>query len=204
MFKKPLTLAISSALGLYALNAPVALAEEADQEGEPLEEVIVTGSNIPRAISDAPQPITVIDAIDIKLSGVSNTADLLRQTAYNSFGSFRERSGSSFGQIATVDLRGLGADRTAILVNGRRIPGSPLTGASIVDLNTLPISAIERLEILKDSANAIYGADAIGGVINITLKKDFEGVSFGGGFERAYAARGGRLREFQFFVGHLF
>ena len=180
--KSQLTLAISSALGLYALGSPAAFAED-QAEKEIAEEIVVTGSNIPRAISDAPQPITVIDALDIKLSGITSTSDLLRQTAYNSFGSFRERSGSSFGQIATVDLRGLGADRTAVLVNGRRIPGSPLTGASIVDLNTIPVSAIERLEILKDSANAIYGADAIGGVISITLKKDFDGFSFGGGLE---------------------
>lgn len=80
-------------------------------------------------------------------------SDLLRSSTFNSFGSFRERSGSSFGQIATVDLKGLGSEYTAVLINGRRVPGSPLTGESTVDLNTIPLSAVDSIEILKDSAN---------------------------------------------------
>jgi len=172
-------LAVSAATAMMALSSVnTAVAQE-----EVLEEITVTGTNIPRPISDAPQPITVIDALDIELSGINNTAELLRSTAYNSFGSFRERSGSSFGQISTVDLRGLGSEYTAVLINGRRVPGSPLTGASIVDLNTIPVSAIESITILKDSANAIYGADAIGGVIDIQLKDDFEGFEVAAGIE---------------------
>ena len=176
--KKALGAAIGSTVALMGLGSP-AFAQEAT-----IEEVTITGTNIPRPISDAPQPITQIDALDIQLAGVNNLSDLLRSSSFNSFGSFRERSGSSFGQIATVDLKGLGAEYTAVLINGRRVPGSPLTGASIVDLNTVPLSAVESIEILKDSASAIYGADAIGGVISINLKDDFEGFEFGGGLER--------------------
>ena len=101
---------------------------------------------------------------------------MLRNTTYNSFGSFRERSGTSFGQIALVDLRGLGAGRTAVLINGRRVPGNPFTGTSAVDVNSIPLSAVERIEILTDSASAVYGADAIGGVINFIMKDDYEGA----------------------------
>ena len=183
MKRKPIYHAVKAATAAFALSALTpAIAQEGD--GTTLEEITVVGSSIPRAISDAPQPITVIDSLDIQLSGINNVSDLLRTSSFNSFGSFRERSGSSFGQIATVDLKGLGAEYTAVLINGRRVPGSPLTGASIVDLNTIPLSAIENIQILKDSASAIYGADAIGGVISIKLKEDFEGFEFGGGLER--------------------
>ncbi len=183
MKRKAVYSAVRQATAMMAIGA-ASLSATAQQDGVELEEVVVTGSNIPRAISDAPQPITVIDSLDIKLSGINSTADLLRQSAYNSFGSFRERSGSSFGQISTVDLRGLGSQYTAVLINGRRVPGSPFTGSSTVDLNTVPISAIERIEILKDGASAVYGADAIGGVISLVLKDDFEGFEVGGGIER--------------------
>jgi len=180
MKRKPIYNAVKTATAMLAISA----SSSAFAQDQQLEEITVTGSNIPRAISDAPQPITVIDSLDIQLSGITNTADLLRGSSFNSFGSFRERSGSSFGQIATIDLRGLGSDRTAVLINGRRVPGSPLTGASTVDLNTIPISAIESMQILKDSASAIYGADAIGGVVSIQLKDNFEGFHAGGGLER--------------------
>ena len=183
MKRKPIYHAVKAATAAFALSALTpAVAQEGD--GTTLEEITVVGTNIQRPISDAPQPITVIDSLDIQLSGINNVSDLLRTSSFNSFGSFRERSGSSFGQIATVDLKGLGSEYTAVLINGRRVPGSPLTGASIVDLNTIPLSAVESIQILKDSASAIYGADAIGGVISITLKEDFEGVEFGGGIER--------------------
>lgn len=173
-----------SALALAVTSATLLSSSAVLAQDEALEEITVTGTNIPRPISDAPQPITVIDALDIQLSGISNLSDLLRTSSFNSFGSFRERSGSSFGQISTVDLKGLGSQYTAVLINGRRVPGSPLTGESTVDLNTIPLSAVESIEILKDSASAIYGADAIGGVISIKLKDDFEGFSIGANVER--------------------
>ena len=94
-----------------------------------VEEVVVTGSRIKRAVDDEATPVTVIDASDLQVSGYNSVADVLRNTTYNSFGSFRERSGTSFGQIALVDLRGLGAGRSAVLVNGRRVPGNPFTGS---------------------------------------------------------------------------
>ena len=171
--RKPLAIAVSTATLALAGSAysSITLAEE-----EAIEEVVVTGSRIQRAVSDAPSPVTVINSEDLELSGLSSVADVLRNTTYNSFGSFRERSGSSFGQIALVDLRGLGPGRTAVLINGRRVPGNPFTGSSAVDVNSIPLSAVERIEILTDSASAVYGADALGGVINFIMKDDYEGA----------------------------
>lgn len=198
MKRKPIYNAVRMASAMMAMSAvSLNAAAQADDE---LEEVIVTGSNIPRAVSDAAQPISVIDSLDIQLSGFTNTADILRNSAYNSFGSFRERSGSSFGQIATADLRGLGSQYTAVLINGRRVPGSPFTGASIVDLNTIPISSVERVEILKDGASAVYGADAIGGVISVVLKDDYEGFEVGGGVSRP-SFEGGESENFNVLWG---
>ena len=178
--RNPLATAIHYALGagmvagLAMTAAPVAAQD--DEEAADLDRVQVTGSRIKRTDVEGASPITVISRQDIELSGQENVADLLRDTVFNSFGSFRERSGTSFGQIALVDLRGLGSDRTAVLVNGLRQPGSPFTGGPAANLNSIPVNAIERIEILTDSASAIYGADAIGGAINIVLRSDYEGA----------------------------
>jgi iron complex outermembrane receptor protein len=174
--RKPLSLAVHAATFALVGAGYSAGAFAQDDEEAAVEEVVVTGSRIQRAVSDAPSPVTVISAEDLEFSGLSNVADVLRNTTYNSFGSFRERSGTSFGQIALVDLRGLGAGRTAVLINGRRVPGNPFTGSSAVDVNSIPLSAVERIEILTDSASAVYGADAIGGVINFIMKDDYEGA----------------------------
>ena len=183
--RKPLSLAVSAALAATTgLMLPAAYADDHADDEAALEEVVVTGSRIKTSVSDAPRPVTVMNRLDIELSGMESVADVLRNSSYNSLGSFRERSGSSFGQVALVDLRGLGANRTAILVNGRRVPGNPITGSSAVDLNSIPLSAVERIEVLTDSASAIYGADAIGGVINVIFRDDFEGFEFEIGGDR--------------------
>lgn len=180
--KNPVAHAVSVAMattGAFVLYPAVpAGAQEAG-----LEEVIVTGSRIRRAVSDAPSPLSVINRLEIDLTGLENVADVLRGTNFNSFGSYREQSGSSFGQVALVSLRGLGSDRTAVLVNGRRVPGNPFTGTAAVDLNAIPLAAIDRVEVLTDSASAVYGADAIGGVVNIILRDDYDGAELEIGFE---------------------
>lgn len=178
MFKKtPLASAIGAVTAGSLVTLPAFAVAAAETEEEAIDEVVVvTGSRIRRDVSDAPSPITIIDREEIDLTGLENVADLLRTTTYNNFGSFRERSGSSFGQIALISLRGLGADRTAVLVNGRRVPGNPFTGTAAVDLNSIPLTAIDRVEILTDSASAVYGTDALGGVVNIILRDDYEGA----------------------------
>ncbi|MDE0693063.1 MAG: TonB-dependent receptor [Gammaproteobacteria bacterium] len=177
MFKKtPLASAVGAITAAALAAVPVQAQEDAPGASEEVEEMIVTGSRIRRAVDDSPSPVTVIERAEIEMTGLESVADVLRSTTYNSFGSFRERSGTSFGQIALIDLRGLGPDRTAVLVNGRRVPGNPFTGSASVDLNSIPLSAIERIEILTDSASAIYGTDALGGVVNVILRDDYEGV----------------------------
>jgi len=156
------------------LSAPV-LAQAQDEEAAALERVSVTGSRIKRTDIEGALPVTVIDREEIELSGHSSAADFIRSLPFNSFGSIRPESGSSAQGDATVNLRGLGSDRTLVLVNGRRMAKSPTTG-STQNLNNLPLGAIERIEILSDGASAIYGSDAIGGVVNVVLRKDFQGA----------------------------
>ena len=154
-----------------ALAMPAAYAAE-DEEGE---KVVITGSRIKRTDVETALPVTVIDREAIEASGQINAADLLRNTTFNSFGSIRPQSGSSAQAVSSISVRGIGADRTLVLVDGRRLAKSPSTG-STQDLNQIPIAAIERVEILSDGASAIYGSDAIGGVVNIITRKDFNGV----------------------------
>lgn len=198
--RKPLSVAVAAAtLAASAGMMPAAYA--ADESDETMvEEVVVTGSRIKTTVSDAPRPVSVMSRLDIELSGMESVADVLRNSAYNSQGSYRERSGSSFGQVALVDLRGLGASRTAVLINGRRVPGNPITGSSAVDLNSIPLSAVERIEVLTDSASAIYGADAIGGVINVIFRDDFEGFEFEIGADRP-TQEGADSEHFNFTFG---
>ncbi|TQV79416.1 TonB-dependent receptor [Exilibacterium tricleocarpae] len=199
--KNPLSLAISAVLvGASTLTLPVTAQTDAGEEGESIEEVIVTGSRIRSTVSDSTRPVTVIGGLDIEVTGVKSVAEVLRNTAFNSFGSYREQSGSSFGQIALANLRGLGEDRTAVLINGRRVPGNPLTGTSAVDLNSIPMVGLDRIEILTDSASAVYGADAIGGVINIIYDDDFEGAEFEIGTEEP-TRDGGDSDSFKFAFG---
>lgn len=145
-----------------------------------VEEVIVTGSHIARPAFDMPTPLTVIDSEQIRRSGFNNIADLLTQLPEVglgfglSTGQFSDDAGAAF-----ANLRGLGTARTLVLVNGRRkVAGS--SDSAAVDLSTIPASLIERVEIITGGASAVYGADAVSGVINVILKKDFSGLELSG------------------------
>lgn len=138
-----------------------------------VEKVIVTGSHIKRIDVEGASPVQTITRKDLEKTGYNSVADVLRDTTANSFGSVREDSGSSTAGNANVDLRGLGASRTLVLLNGQRLPSDAVDGA--VDLNLIPMAAVERIDVLKDGASATYGSDALGGVINIITRKDFVG-----------------------------
>ena len=164
--------------GAASLFAAPAFAQEDQQDGEEtqtLDRVEVTGSRINRAQIEGALPVTVIDRQELELSGDTSVADFLRSTTFNSFGSFRPQSGSSAQSFAELSLRGLGGARTLILVDGRRAPIAPSAGQG-QDLNSIPLAAVERIEILSDGASAVYGSDAIGGVVNIITRKDFSGA----------------------------
>lgn len=149
--------------------------EEAAQDTTTLDRIQVTGSRIKRADVEGALPVTVINRADIEVSGKVSVAELLQSSTFNSFGSFVPSSGSSAQSFSELSLRGLGGGRTLILIDGRRAPTSPQTGEG-QDLNTVPLAAVERVEILTDGASAIYGADAMGGVVNIITRKDFNGA----------------------------
>lgn len=169
-----LALAITSALALPA-QAQVTVAKNAAATTERIE---VTGSRIKRTDLAGASPVTVISAEDIALSGFANVEEIL-QAGIGNAGRSVEGNESSWTQGAnTINLRGMGENRTLVLVNGKRVPQFPTaTGGTtnFVDTSTFPSSAVERIEILTGGASAIYGSDAVGGVVNIILKKDYQG-----------------------------
>ena len=176
--------ALFASTGALALNMGVVSAQEDDAEVKETEEVLVTGSRISRStLNTISQETIVISAEDMKIQGDISVADALRSSNLNSLGSFRESSGSSAQSNATIDLRGVGAGRTLVMVNGRRVAGSPsLGGGGTVNLNMIPFSAVDRIEIVADGASAIYGSDAVAGVVNIILKRDYDGFKISGRF----------------------
>jgi len=183
-----------------ALAAGSAVAQEAAaDEPQTLDRIQVTGSRLKRADIEGAVPVTVIDRAAIDASGDVSVADVLRDTTFSSFGNFRPRSGSTAQSTADIDLRGLGSDRTLVLIDGRRAPYAPSTGTS-ADLNTIPLAAVDRIEILSDGASALYGSDAIGGVVNIILRKDFDGAEVRIGKGNT-AIKGGDTDEASLVVG---
>ncbi|MEZ4363501.1 MAG: TonB-dependent receptor [Kofleriaceae bacterium] len=151
------------------------LAALAEAEAEASDEVIVvTGSAIERRELTTAAPVSVVDKADLEASGLSTVGDILQNLPAQSNGINAQANNGGDGSTR-INLRGLGSARTLTLVNGRRVvPGG--TGAdSSVDINAIPLAVIERVEVLKDGASAIYGSDAIGGVVNIITRTDLNG-----------------------------
>ena len=176
--------------------APAAFAQDAkkDEEAKTLDRIEVTGSRLKRAEIEGAVPVIVIDRASIDATGDVSVADVLRDSTFASFGNFRPQSGSSAQSLATVDLRGLGSGRTLVLIDGRRAPTNPMSASSGSDLNAIPLAAVERIEILSDGASAVYGSDAIGGVVNVILRKDFNGAELRYGYG-ATNVTGGDLED---------
>ena len=187
-----LTLALCTGFGCV-LTAPVVLAQ--DDSVEELGKVQVTGSRIRQSQIEGIEPTQTLTREDIDRSGLTSVGDILQQltqsgsalnTRFNSSGNFGfPANGGGIGAGATqIDMRHLDPGRVLVLVDGLRwVAGSSASGVSnAVDMNTIPVGIIERIDILKDGASAIYGADAIAGVVNIITKKSQQGVEV-----RAYA-----------------
>ncbi|MBW8184811.1 TonB-dependent receptor [Shewanella nanhaiensis] len=147
----------------------------AEEAGADVERIAVTGSRIQRQDMETASPVTVIGADEIRAEGFTTVDELLQ--AQTSMGGKAVGSSTNNGAdgVAQVDLRGMGSQRTLVLLNGRRMVNSGSGANSSVDLNSIPVAMIARVEILKDGASAVYGSDAIAGVVNIITKKDFEG-----------------------------
>ena len=174
LLKQAIRLALYTSLATAAVS-PAAMAQ---QNNDDIEEVVTTGSHITRTTIEDSGNLVSMDREDIDATGNLMVADILRSSPLNTYGSFSERSGSSAQSNATIDLRGLGSDRTLVLINGHRIPGSPNLGAASVNINMIPMAAVERIEMLPDAASAVYGSDAIAGVVNIIMKKGYDGFLF--------------------------
>jgi iron complex outermembrane receptor protein len=165
-----------------------AFAQDADDQQQ-MQEVVVTGSRIIQSSANSQQPLSIIDRDAMERTGIANIGDLLQQvttggkalnTKFNSSGNFGyPPDGGGIGAgSAQVDLRNLGSKRVLVLVDGIRwVNESSASGVSgAADLNTIPMSIIDRVEVLEDGASAIYGSDAIAGVVNIITRKQFDGV----------------------------
>jgi len=191
LFKCVFTLLL--ALGMALVGGPAmgqdegeAVGQDAsDEEAFVLEEVIVTGSRIPRRDYESFSPIVTIKAdtfedrsnigLESALNQMPQFTPAGTQAVFSSAGTPLPSATAAPG-AATVNLRGLGTNRTLVLVDGKRV--QPINAALVVDLNTIPAAAVESVEVITGGAAAVYGADAIAGVVNLILKKDFEGASF--------------------------
>ncbi|HEX4969653.1 MAG TPA: TonB-dependent receptor [Steroidobacteraceae bacterium] len=162
----------------YALltSAAAAAAGPAFAADQTIQEVVVTGSRIAQPNLETTSPVTQVTADDIAVQGVTRVEDLVNQLPQAFAAQNANVSNGSTG-TATVNLRGLGSARTLVLVDGRRMPYGGVTN-SAADLNQIPAAMVERVEVLTGGASAAYGSDAIGGVVNFIMKKDFEGVQF--------------------------
>jgi outer membrane receptor protein involved in Fe transport len=153
----------------------------AEVQNDGIEKMTVTGSHIKRADLETASPLSVITAEQIALSGIVNVEDLLQRMSFSAgvAGNATNAYWTSGGYgTAQVNLRGMGIKRTLVLLNGRRMVNGGTGANSSADLNTIPTGIIKRIEILKDGASAIYGADAVAGVVNIITKDDIDGVTF--------------------------
>jgi len=165
---------------LAAAASPVQAQESTDVRGAI--RIEVTGSNIPRTDIESALPIQIITREEIEHSGSTTVSELMSKISANVLGQNDQLSiGNSLGApgLSSVNLRGIGSGDTLVLLNGRRVANYAFDG-SAVDVNSIPLAAIERVEILKDGASAIYGTDAVAGVVNFILRNDFRGLEVTG------------------------
>ena len=165
---KSVKLACAFGAASTAAIAPNAVLAQESEADEPVEKISVTGSRIKRTDVESASPVSILSAADIEASGVSTLEDFVQNVPAINGAKLGSTVNNGNRGFATASLRGLGSGRTLVLINGRRWSSG--------DLNAIPISIVERVEIVRDGASTVYGSDAIAGVINFITKKDFEGV----------------------------
>lgn len=188
-----------------AVHAQIAAADTATQEGapaasEPPVDIVVTGSRIARPDLQQASPVSVVTGQDFALSGQVNVESVLKDLP-QLVPSLSGASNNPGGGVATADLRGLGATRTLVLVNGRRYIS--YDASQVVDLNTIPAGLIDRVDIVTGGRSAVYGSDAVSGVVNFRLKQDFGGVQANATYRITGAGDGGTANA-NLLVGHNF
>ncbi len=181
----------TAAVGLSSL--PV-FAQSSEAGSDKLETIVVTGSRIRRVDIESASPVFSIDKADIEKSGKLTIGDLIQESPSIAGAATNPSVNNGGGSGAsTVSIRGLGSQRTLLLVNGRRL--------AYADVNSIPISLVERIDILKDGASAIYGSDAVAGVVNFVLRKDFQGIEATADYGISDADDGER-KGFSLTIGH--
>jgi len=178
-YYRKMTLALAMGITATALNMSPALAQGEEEAEELLEEVMVTGSRIARKDLTSVGPVTIISELQIEAVGTNNLETLLQRIpAAAGFGGNSTAAywvGNGWG-TPQINLRGLGINRTLVLLNGRRLVYGGTGANSAVDLSMIPMSLVSRIEVLKDGASATYGADAVAGVVNIITKNSYDGL----------------------------
>ncbi len=181
--------------------APVDAAAPADSAmapaaaaGQQLERIVVTGTNIRRTDEETPSPVQVISSAELKESGYTSLADVLHNVTANNMGSLTNANAAAFGAGGSgVALRGLTVGATLTLIDGHRMAPYPMPDdgeRDFVDISSIPLDAIERVEVLKDGASAVYGSDAMAGVVNVILKRSYEGTNIGAEVGASYRGDG--------------
>ena len=179
-----------AASGAYAQTPATTTKPDDKDKVQSLEKFVVTGSYIPQgetAFSAGVSPVVRIDRKAIDASGLTSTSDLLEKLTVSNGGSIPvSNNATGFTPAGTaISLRGLGAEATLVLINGRRVANYPVGNggtSAFVDLNSIPLAAVDSIEILKDGASAIYGADAVAGVVNIKMRRGFDGTQIMGSY----------------------
>jgi iron complex outermembrane recepter protein len=200
MFKK--TQISTAAVFIVAGGAMLAPLAQAQQQPQRIE---ITGSSIKRIDGETAAPVQILKREDIEKTGATSVEQLMRSVSSmvsSQATVAASSSGATSGGISTISLRGLTAERTLVLINGKRVApyGQPDSSVS-VDVDSIPIAAIERVEILKDGASAIYGSDAIAGVVNFVLRKDFTGVDLNVGYGAATQDGKGKVAKASIVAG---
>ena len=182
------------------LSAIARGATEEPQHGRTIEEVAVTGSRIPLGSASPTAPLIVMDSADIARGGQDSVGKALQALPVNAGSPVNTNVNEGGDGSVRIDLRGLDPSRTLVLLNGRRFPNGGVGGDTSVDLNSLPLSLIDHVEVLTSGASAIYGADAVAGVVNVITRRDFRGIEMGA--QQAITERGdGGIVTAQFLAG---
>src|SRR6266545_977294 len=179
--------ALIAVVGCFVVFVQNAFAQETAPSGvAEVERVIVTGSHIPTAEETGPNPVDTYRPVDIEKLGVRNATDFLNRLPQEMGATLNQNTsniavGIGDGTVQ-VNLRGLRPRETLVLIDGKRVAGASLSGNGAVDINLIPFSMIDHIDILKDGASAVYGADAVAGVFNIFLVHKFRGLEIGGSY----------------------
>lgn len=199
--KTKLCTSLTLACGGVLLSAGgAAVAQTEASTGQQLERVEITGSAIRRIDAETAVPVTILRIEDLKKQGITTIEQVLQNVSSSQSSTGTSQSvGSSNGGVAFADLRGLGANKTLVLLNGRRIANNAYLNRA-PDLSTIPFAALDRIEILRDGASALYGTDAIGGVINFITRRDFTGGSITVGVDHP-EGEGGKAYNYNIGLG---